>query len=84
MQQSKCFSFLHNSTAALAAVVFVSLSFTSPPSFAFMEDGEARRAILDLREQLSASQKAQVELRKSGLVDAYDKLLIELKRKGIP
>jgi len=62
MQQSKCFSFLHNSTAALAAVVFVSLSFVSPSSFAFLEDGEARRAILDLRIQLSASQKAQVEL----------------------
>ena len=52
MQQSKCFSFLHNSTAALAAVVFVGLSFTSTASFAFMEDGEARRAILDLRAQL--------------------------------
>jgi len=62
MHHSKCFSFLQNSTAALAAVVFVGLSFISPSSLAFMEDGEARRAILDLREQLSASQKAQVEL----------------------
>ena len=80
MQQSKCFSFLHNSTAALAAVVFVSLSFVSPSSFAFLEDGEARRAILDLRTQLSASQKAQVELQ--GLLDELNQETAKLRGRS--
>ena len=80
MQQSKCFSFLQNSTAALAAVVFVGLSFTSTASFAFMEDGEARRAILDLRTQLSASQKAQVELQ--GLLDELNQETAKLRGRS--
>ena len=80
MQQLKRFSFLHNSTAALAAVVFIGLSFTSPSSFAFLEDSEARRAILDLRAQLSASQKAQVELQ--GLLDELNQETAKLRGRA--
>jgi tol-pal system protein YbgF len=80
MQQSKCFSFLQNSTAALAAVVFVGLSFTSTASFAFIEDGEARRAILDLRAQLTASQKAQVELQ--GRLDELNQETAKLRGRS--
>ncbi|MEN9930645.1 MAG: hypothetical protein RL604_892 [Pseudomonadota bacterium] len=80
MQQSKCFSFLQNSTAALAAVVFVGLSFVSTSSFAFLEDGEARRAILDLRSQLSASQKAQVELQ--SLLDELNQETAKLRGRS--
>ena len=80
MQQSQRFSFLHNSTAALAAVVFVGLSFVSPSSHAFLEDGEARRAILDLRDQLSASQKAQVELQ--GRLDELNQETAKLRGRS--
>jgi tol-pal system protein YbgF len=80
MQQSKCFSFLQNSTAALAAVVFVGLSFSSTSSFAFMEDSEARRAILDLRAQLSASQKAQIELQ--GRLDELNQETAKLRGRS--
>ena len=71
---------MHNSTAALAAVVFVGLSFTSTASFAFMEDSEARRAILDLREQLSASQRAQVELQ--GRLDEQNQETAKLRGRA--
>lgn len=80
MQQSKCFNFLHNSTAALAAVVFVGLSFMPTTGFAFIEDGEARRAILDLRAQLSASQKAQVELQ--GRLDELNQETAKLRGRS--
>jgi tol-pal system protein YbgF len=80
MQQSKCFSFLQNSTAALAAVVFVGLSLVSPSSHAFMEDSEARRAILDLRAQLSASQKAQIELQ--GRLDELNQETAKLRGRS--
>lgn len=62
MQQLMRPNVLRTSTAAMAAVVFVLLSCTAMPSFAFLEDNDARRAILELRAQLSASQKAQVQL----------------------
>ncbi len=80
MHQSQRFSFLRNSTAALAAVVFVGLSFVSPSSLAFIEDAEARRAILDLRAQLSASQKAQIELQ--GLLDELNQETAKLRGRS--
>ncbi len=62
MQQLQRFNFLHTSTAALAAVVFVALSGFSQPALALLEDNEARKAILDLRAQVSAAQKSQIEM----------------------
>ena len=58
----KRLTFLHHQTAALAAVVFVALAAYSFPAAAFLEDTEARKAILDLRSQVSAGQQAQIDL----------------------
>lgn len=60
--QMKMTHYLHKTTAALAAVVFVASTSLTSPAFAFIEDGEARRAIIDLRSQLSSSQNAQLQL----------------------
>jgi tol-pal system protein YbgF len=60
--QMKHFNNLHKTTAALAAVVFVALASFTQSAHAFLEDGEARRAILDLRSQLNESQKSQLQL----------------------
>jgi tol-pal system protein YbgF len=60
--QMKITHYLHKTTAALAAVVFVASASLATPAFAFLEDGEARRAILEVRSQLSNSQKSQVQM----------------------
>ena len=60
--QMKHFNNLHKTTAALAAFVFVACASFTQSAHAFIEDGEARRAILDLRSQLSESQKSQLQL----------------------
>ncbi len=60
--QMKHFNNLHKTTAALAAFVFVAFASFTQSAHAFIEDGEARRAILDLRSQLSESQKSQLQL----------------------
>ena len=62
IQKLERFNFLHTSTAALAAVVFVAFSGFSQPALALFEDTDARKAILDLRVQLGAAQKAQIEM----------------------
>jgi hypothetical protein len=58
--QIKRLTSLHHQTAALAAVVFVALTTYSFPAAAIFEDNEARKAILDLRSQVSAGQQAQI------------------------
>ena len=60
--QMKMNHYLHKTTAAMAAVVFVASASLTTPALAFMEDGEARRAILEVRSQLSTSQNAQVQM----------------------
>ncbi len=60
--QNQSFKFLHNSTAAMAAVVFVAFGGVSQSAHALFEDSEARKVIVDLRAQLTASQKAQLEM----------------------
>ena len=60
--QIKRLTSLHHQTAALAAVVFVALTTYSFPAAAIFEDNEARKAILDLRSQVSAGQQAQIDL----------------------
>ncbi len=60
--QMKHFNNLHKTTAALAAFVFVAFASFTQSAHAFIEDADARRAILDLRSQLSESQKSQLQL----------------------
>ncbi|MBU3599595.1 tol-pal system protein YbgF [Polynucleobacter sp. 30F-ANTBAC] len=60
--QMKINHYLHKTTAALAAVVFVASASLATPAYAFLEDAEARRAILELRSQLGNSQKSQVQM----------------------
>ncbi|MBU3542164.1 tol-pal system protein YbgF [Polynucleobacter sp. MWH-Loch1C5] len=48
--------------AALAAVVVLGAGLFSSPAHALLEDKEARLAIINLREQLATSQRAQVDL----------------------
>jgi tol-pal system protein YbgF len=60
--QMKINHYLRKTTAAMAAVVFVASASLTTPAFAFMEDGEARRAILEVRSQLSKSQNSQVQM----------------------
>ena len=54
--------YLHKTTAAMAAVVFVATASLATPAYAFLEDAEARRAILEVRSQLSKSQNSQVQM----------------------
>ena len=60
--QMKVNHYLHKTTAAMAAVVFVATASFATPAYAFLEDAEARRAILEVRSQLSKSQNSQVQM----------------------
>ena len=60
--QMKINHYLHKTTAAMAAVVFVATASLATPAYAFLEDAEARRAILEVRSQLSKSQNSQVQM----------------------
>jgi len=80
MQQLQRLNFLHTSTAALAAVVFVALGSFSQPALALLEDNEARKAILDLRAQLAATQKSQVEMQ--SLVDELTQETAKLRGRA--
>jgi tol-pal system protein YbgF len=62
--QMKINHYLHKTTAAMAAVVFVASACLTTPAFAFMEDGEARRAILEVRSQLSNSQNSHLQMQR--------------------
>ncbi len=78
--QMKTSHYLHKTTAALAAVVFVALGSFTTTAHAFLEDGEARRAILDLRAQLSESQKAQLQMQ--GQVDDLNQEVAKLRGRA--
>ena len=60
--QMKINHYLHKTTAAMAAVVFVATASLATPAYAFLEDAEARRAILEVRSQLSKSQNSQLQM----------------------